>query len=396
MKRKKTAGGRTSRPERRLPAEGDRYLTSWLPPLTHAALHRRAGSAFSLREDELHALGDAVRSLSRGFTGKRSLAGSPYLRDERSLAAYLLYYWPASHRQALTIFRRFPPVTGWQGASVLDLGGGPGPAACAAFDCGARRVTAADAARRALTTAGTLAGARGYPLKTLVWNAEKDGLPVKGRFDVIVFGHVLNELWAGHTEAVERRARLVEEAAGLLGEGGRIVIYEPALLATTRELLRLRDRLCRTGFSIAAPCLRQGPCPCLADNAGAAATCHADDAWSPPSWYVRLAHRARLGRESLRYSFLVLNRPGDQAPAAEENVFRVVSERMLSKSGRLRYMICNERGRFSLSAKPSGEESWLETFMRLRRYDTIKIDGAEERPHGLGLRPESRLYNPGL
>jgi SAM-dependent methyltransferase len=386
MKKNAASGRRPPRPAR---SGGD--LEAWIPHLARAALHRRPGPVLRLSEEETHFLGRAVRDLSRGFTGGRVLAGAPYWHNARSLAAYLLFFWPVSYEQALSIFRNFLPAPGLSGASVLDLGSGPGPMACAAFDCGARRVLALDSGRPALAAAAALARARGFPLETRIWNAEKDGAPPGRGYDLIVLGHLLNELWPGAGDAVERRARRVAELAGLLSERGRIVILEPALLAVTRDLLRVRNLLRARGFSVLAPCLRQGPCPCLESAAGSAATCHADEAWRPPAWYVRLAHRARLGKESLRFSFLVAGRPGETPPPATDDSYRVVSERMLSKSGRLRYMICNERGRFSLSAKPTGHERWLETFLGLRRYDTIRITGTENREHGLGLTPDCVL-----
>ncbi len=366
-------------------------LDAWLPRLGRLALGRVTGKEIRLSEPETHSLGGAVRELSRGFTGERGLAGSPYLRSPAALAAYLLFYWPVSHAQTLAVLRRFLPAGFLSGAAVLDAGSGPGPASAAVLDCGARRVLAADPSRAALDAARSLAQAGGFELETAAWNAEAGGRPPGGPYDLIILSHVLNELWPQAGDRAKRRAGLAVELARCLSDRGRMVVIEPALLSTTRDLLRVRDLLVAGGMAVAAPCLRQGPCPCLFPEAGEGATCHADMDWSPPPWYVRLAHRARIGKESLRFSFLVLAKPGSAVPAAGPDELRVVSERMLSKSGRLRYMVCNEDGRRSLSAKPAGGEPWAKTFMGLRRYDRIRVAGTEQRENGLGLTRESAI-----
>ncbi len=377
------------------PFDLEHDLERWLPALFSRALGRKPGPAPSLAAGELRAAARAVRELSRGFTGGRDLAGAPYFTDRSALAGYLLYYWPVSYVQARLVFRSLLPPGALSGARVLDAGSGPGPMSAAALDEGAGRVTALDARREASLLARALAGdcgygrGRGFEMTAGRWDLTRGGDPPPGRFDVILLGHVLNELWPGDPGAVEKRADRVAALAGRLADGGRIVILEPALFSTTRDLLRLRDLLAARGFPVLAPCLRQGPCPCLRDQAS---TCHADRPWRPPRYLVRLAHAARLGKESLRFSPLVLGKPESRPPrGAGPDVFRVVSERMLSKSGRLRLFICNERGRFTLSAKPRGDEPWLETFLSLRRYDAVRVRGAEERENGLGLVAESGL-----
>ena len=389
----KPSGKHASRPRK----ERDRHRRSdgfeaWVPHLVLQALGRRVGPVFRFTESELYALARSVRTLSRGFTRSRELAGASYFQDPQSLAAYLLFFWPVSYEQARVLFRSFIPAPGLSGASVLDLGGGPGPAACAALDCGAKRMVIADAERPALDMAGDLVRSRGRTVDPWVWDAEKGGRLPGGKYDYIVFSHLLNELWTERKNPAEVRADLVEELSGLLHDGGRIIIIEPALLATSRDLLRVRNLLRARGFPVLSPCLRQDDCPCVMSGSDANATCHADIPWRPPAWYVRLAHRARIGKESLRFSFLILGKRDGSIPAGEDSVFRVVSERMLSKSGRMRYLICNERGRFSLSARPEGKERWTKTFLGLRRYDKIRIASTEQRENGLGLIPESHLH----
>jgi hypothetical protein len=84
------------------------------------------------------------------------------------------------------------------------------------------------------------------------------------------------------------------------------------------------------GWRVLAPCTRGGRCPALPSG-----TCHADVAWDPPPAVRRIGHAARIGRERLAFSYFLLEPPGDAPVAAARPSYRVVSDRFLSKSGRL-------------------------------------------------------------
>jgi hypothetical protein len=173
-----------------------------------------------------------------------------------------------------------------------------------------------------------------------------------GGFDLVVASHLLNELFVSwqvqeraQEQAEERLTRLAELVNrwgnGLLAPRGLIVLIEPALRETSRDLLRVRDRLLAAGkLRVRAPCLYQGPCPALARER---------------DW----CHDAAAGIETRRrvdYSYLVLDRNVDEigepvgdgsvAPGAGALV-RVVSDPLVEK-GKLRLFVCGERGRFPL------------------------------------------------
>jgi hypothetical protein len=190
-----------------------------------------------------------------------------------------------------------------------------------------------------------------------------------GGFDLVVASHLLNELLLDmqvHRQTEERLTRLAELVnrwgSDLLAPGGLIVLVEPALRETSRDLLRVRDRLLAAGrLRVRAPCLYRGPCPALARER---------------DW----CHDAAPGLETRRrvdYSYLVLDRNGDElgepvgdgegrpgpggagpeaswsagadgsvAPEAGALV-RVVSDPLVEK-GKLRLFVCGERGRFPL------------------------------------------------
>ncbi|HEX7714568.1 MAG TPA: small ribosomal subunit Rsm22 family protein [Bacillota bacterium] len=364
-------------------------LQGWIPRLV-AEWRRMAGirgaglPTARLTRNETDQVGTALLRLQRGLTGSRTLIGGGYMNDPGSLGAYLLYYWPVSYLQT-----RYALVeSGMHPRKLLDLGSGPGAATLACIDAGAVTALAADRSRDALGVAGRLARAGGVKIETTSWNGESGAPLPPGSYDCIILGHVLNELWVERSDRIERRLALLERISGHLGPAGRILILEPALLATSRELLHLRDRLMERGFQILAPCLFPGPCPAFA--AGSDSTCHSEWAWELPPLVRDLARAARLDRHSCKTTYLVISR-STPSGAGLAGVFRVVSDPMLNQAGRTRYMICGLEGRFSLSAKPGEAGSAERSFFSLKRGDLIRVAHTETRGSGRGVTPETVL-----
>jgi hypothetical protein len=247
--------------------------------------------------------------------------------------------------------------------------------------------------------ARSIASDRGYTLETRQWDAlTSTGIP-SGPFDLIAMGHTLNELWAGHPDRIALRVSLLVKLCAELAPDGRLLFFEPALMATAQEAIRVRDGLLQGGFSVEMPCIWQGSCPALPD-----ATCHGDFEWNPPRETVRLMHAARIGRETLKMAWFVMRprasggagaapamtaaatAPGAPAgPTPDGGSYRVVSDPLLSKSGRIRYLICGPMGRFALSAPKAMESPDMKPFFRLRRGDVVRFTGARKRETGWGL-----------
>src|SRR5215468_10347760 len=339
----------------------DRALARWMPRLVAVwRRHRKlpAGPP-TLVGRELKEVAQGIRTLSTGLTRDRALVGGRYLDDPRLLGAYLLFYWPVSYAQARAVLGELPR----RPRSVLDLGSGPGPVAFAALDAGASEVTAADRSAAALTLARALAAEAEEPLATRSWNGGA-ALP-EGQFDAITLGHVL-----------------LERAAAQVRPGGSLVVLEPALRDTSRELLQTRDLLVQRGFAVRAPCLWRGACPALVK---ASDWCHAERSWSPPPLLDALAREAGLHKEALKMSYLVLAPRGEawlDPPAGR--LFRIVSEPLEGK-GRQRYMGCGPEGRLGLALQEKHRTAANEVFFSLRRGDLVAVDGTEPRGDGLAL-----------
>jgi SAM-dependent methyltransferase len=339
-----------------------------------------------------------IRELSRGFTGNRLLAGERYLSDSDLLGAYLLHFWPSSYCQAAVCLRMIRRAAGDHPlASALDVGAGPGAVSLALLDAGARNVLACDRSAGALALARRIAEERGYAMSTRTWDAQSGTAAPSGSFEIISLGHVLNELWAGHPDRISLRVSLVRRLGDLLAPGGRILVLEPALMQTAQEAIRVRDELARAGFFVEMPCIWQGDCPALPNG-----TCHGEFPWEPPREMVRLSHMARIGRETLKMAWFVLKRSGEEGRGSAEaaatgggtpdgGTYRVVSEPLLSKSGRIRYLVCGPLGRFPLSAPKAGSSPGLKRFYTLRRGEGITVTGATRRETGWGLDENSHV-----
>ena len=356
--------------------------------------------------------------------------------DPALLDAYLSYYWPVSYAQATRVMN----LCSLRPSRVLDLGAGPGPMAAAAFDRGATELCLVDHSGAALKlaqrlmvdpgryTGGTSApgsGASSVPtprhsvqttnppvIQCIQADLEsRESIPA-GPFDLVMMGHCLNELGADEPDQVarvERRAALATRAASALAPGGSVMIVDPATLVSARDGMALRDHLAGLGWRISGPCTRQGPCPAFA--AGDNQSCHDEAAWAMPESIRRLAEGAGLDRELIKMFWLVLQPPaqgrdGDRVSGAEDRAaagnsdraapdakaHRVVSEPMLNKAGRIRYLLCGQRGRFPFSARKDDPVAAAAGFFSLSRYDLIRVEAPESREGGgWGFGPETRI-----
>ena len=272
--------------------------------------------------------------------------------------------------------------------------------------------------------------------------AQNAGKPKNGaafldgkKFDFIIASHSLNELWKGQKKRGEKIATLLKNLSDCLDDGGLMLLMEPALLATSRALIEARDSLIASGLKVASPCLQSAsPCPAL-ENPNA--TCHAQFDWEMPSIVADLAALAGLNRADVKMTYFVFekavagsfgqvgdfgngenslqdqkgggpdfcldeNLVQDKEAAASTNpglaniCALVVSEPMLNKAGRVRYVLCDGKARFTLSAKNGDPNAAAQGFFDLKRYDKIKVIGAQVRsqkgePLSLGFDENTRL-----
>ena len=330
--------------------------------------------------------------LQRGLTGDRSLIGGTYMENPAMLAAYLDFYWPISRAQAahaIALSSRFYPAA----KKVLDVGSGPGPVAAAFIDAGAEAVFLVDQSRKALDLALRELPRRcrhspPFPHLSIlacgIENPDPAKIPLWGAIDCISFGHSLNELFSGDPARIEKRVALLARYAEGLAAGGRILVIEPALLSTSRDLLSVRNLLVERGWKVRAPCVGRDSLPCPALEAGPQHTCHEEVFWKIPLAVERLADSMKLDKESLKMTWFFLEPPGVPI-ASDTGIYRVVSDPMLNKAGRVRRLICGAAGRFPLSAAGDSKASARVSFDALRRGDFIRVENPEIRGNGWGV-----------
>jgi len=362
-------------------------LNRWISILLTVWRRRRKyknGPSDRLLPNELKEVAAGVKILSSGLTGKRELVGKGYMDDPALLGAYLLFYWPVSYAQARYVLGHLPS----RPRSVLDLGSGPAPMSFASLDHGASEVTAADRSELALKLAAELAGEAGEPLAVRGWDPLRGERIPDGSFDLVIMGHLLNELWVGDTDEAGKICELIERFSGSLRKGGAVTIIEPALLLTSRRLLGIRDILVKRGFPVLAPCLFKEECPALKKEGN---TCHTDRSWEPPKMIREIAKAAGLHKDALKMSFLIIAPKGAKWPELPEGrIFRIVSE-ILESNKRLRLVGCGPEGRIGISIQEKDITEENRLFLRLQRGDVIKITGAEERESGIALTEKSGI-----
>jgi ribosomal protein RSM22 (predicted rRNA methylase) len=194
-------------------------------------------------------------------------------------------------------------------------------------------------------------------------------------FQLVLFGFVLNELFTELPleQRIDRRVALVQQAYELLAPEGALVILEPALKETSRELMMLRDRFASSSAPyIIAPCLHAQACPMLANERD---WCHQELAYALPPALADVARAAALRFEGLRYSSLVLaTRPRPDGAG----LYRVVSDRLESK-GKLELFGCGD-GQYTrftqLNRKASPSNA---AFTEAQRGHILALDGTVRR-----------------
>lgn len=313
--------------------------------------------------------GGRAGAVHRGLVGDRALVGTRYLADPELRRQYEAEIAPRT-RAALTRILGENVGRLGQVRRVLDLGAGTGAAGATIR----ARLQATSTAEIEVVSVDRVAAVPGAVVADLRQPRRPPG--VEGRFDLVVAAHLLNELGL---PLVERGAVVHAWARELLAEGGHLLLLEPALQATSRELLQLRDRLVPAGFFVVAPCLFQGPCPALERERD---WCHAAAPWLPED------AGGRTGRSRVDYSYLLLARAGEAA--TDRRLFRVVSD-PLPEKGRLRLFGCGPAGRHPLVRLDRERSQENQDFERAERGDVVVAGPTEKAGDGLRVTQVTRV-----
>jgi ribosomal protein RSM22 (predicted rRNA methylase) len=199
------------------------------------------------------------------------------------------------------------------------------------------------------------------------------------RHDLIILMNVLNE--------VDAPASLLASLVDRLAPHGSVLIIEPALRTVSRGLLALRAEAVERGWTVYAPCFRQGDCPALEHEND---WCHDELPWQRPRWYEALDDALGNVKHSLKYSSLLLNRHGATLAdvLGQASPSRVVSEAMHEK-GRMRLFLCGADGRVPCLRNTRDRSDANRGIDAVARYDIVEIQGEQRRAHDVLIAAET-------
>ena len=242
----------------------------------------------------------AAQALSRRYRGEREDLPRRFARGEEQTLAYLAQIFPATYAQlygAMAATQAQAP--GWSPQTLLDLGSGPGTALWAAVEHwpALTHFEAWERETAFIQLGKKLASASAHAeVQNCVWQKIdfRQQLPPENRvFDLVVIGHVLNELRAGAQQRLVRYAW--EHCAGVL------LLVEPGTSAAFPAIKTAREQLLQSGARTLAPCPHEQPCPLIDD------WCHFPQRLQRPP-FQRRAKGAISQWEDCKFSYAALAR----------------------------------------------------------------------------------------
>lgn len=331
--------------------------------------HKLAGPADMLQTREFRSVVSAVQQLQQGLETGDQLRGQDYLAEPDLLGAYLLYYWVLHYQQGLSLINEVP----FTPRRVLDLASGPGAFAFAAIRQGASEVVALDCNATALKFAGEVAGRSGYPLTVRQHNILRFPLPVEGKFDLIIIGHCLEELFPNTQKGWERAQRdWIQRLFPLLSPQGMLLFVESSLPHANHRLLSLRDRLVEENIPVQAPCVWRGECPALQTNN----LCYAQREFEKPYLIKEIQRAAQINLNSLKMSYLIMRNPEAGWPVLPERpLYRIISPPVETHMGK-RFHLCGTDGKRDLGSHLKELPTEAKAFAYLKRGELISIEDA--------------------
>ncbi|MEO8285123.1 MAG: small ribosomal subunit Rsm22 family protein [Chloroflexota bacterium] len=294
--------------------------------------HLEAAIAVALRAMPSSQWIRAAQQLSERYRADRTDAGAVLATGPKEALGYAALVMPAAYAQlagaiAATVARTPPD---FQPATLLDLGSGPGTALWAAVEqWSTLRSLHAWEREPAFINLGRQLAAAGDndALKQAEWRQITLSGPLPrqtGQYDVVIIGHVLNELDDAARRVVVESAW--EHCAGLL------LIVEPGTSAAFPIVRAAREHLLALGAHTLAPCVHDLPCPLQND------WCHFPQRLNRPD-FQRRAKEASAGWEEAKFSYAAMAR----FPAVMPAWGRLIHQPQVNKAG-VELIVSSQRG----------------------------------------------------
>ena len=246
----------------------------------------------------------AARAISERYRASRTGSEPSLVQGTHEAIGYAALILPAAYAQLsgamMAVQARAPQ---WQPSSMLDIGSGPGTALWAALElwpslqslsAWERETAFIDLGRRLASTSGKQALSAAQWKRLVLGRDLSSKLPANlPKYDLVVFGHVLNELPEGV------RQEVVEAAWQLCS--GILLIVEPGTSSAFPVVKTMREHLCTLGAFTLAPCVHDHPCPLVND------WCHFPQKLKRPR-FQRQAKEAAAGWEESKFSYAAMAR----------------------------------------------------------------------------------------
>jgi ribosomal protein RSM22 (predicted rRNA methylase) len=248
----------------------------------------------------------AARQLSKRYRAERGHTRKPLARGDVVALGYAGMILPAAYAQLSgAIQATAERVPSWQPTSMLDIGSGPGTALWAAVEQwpSLQSLTVWEREPAFIALGKRLAAHSGSPaIAGARWEQVALGgtLPrSQDQYDLVVLGHVLNEL----DESLQREVIQLawERCTGVL------LIVEPGTSAAFPAVRAAREQLLALGAKTLAPCAHNGPCPLVGD------WCHFPQKLHRPA-FQRRAKQGTAGWEESKFSFVAMARFAPESP----------------------------------------------------------------------------------
>lgn len=348
-------------------------------------LHKEAGPADVLQTREFRGVVEAVKKLRQGLEISDSLVGEDYFSNPTLLGGYLLYQWVVHYLEAFSVLGELPIVP----RRVLDICSGPAPLAFAAMRHGASDVYAIDRNKQALELGGQICGRYGMPLSVRQWDGPYQPLPIEGKFELIMLGHCLEELFPSSKKDSEiGQMQFINRLLKLLTPTGFLLILDNSQLEWNQRILKIRDQLVKSGVPVQAPCVWKGECPALQVKNS---PCYAQREFEKPFLVKEIQRAAEINLSSLKMTYIIFKSPESKWPELPEKpLYRVVSPPIDSYQGK-RFYLCGTDGKKLLGTHLKEYPKESRAFEYLKRGELISIEDGLDQPKSFDIIKGTKL-----
>ncbi len=381
----------------------ENILKGYLKQTFYADSKRAVFSAREFGPQDLKYFSEGAKTLSDLFTSERSTLAANYLNDKKLRAGYLLYFLPLNFCKVQSVLKKLPLAFFHQSKiRILDMGCGPGTFTLALMDavfslhakdpkaCHHIEILSLDQNYHALKDAQALHEemlkhyrkknpnvkmtfiSRTFDLR----RGKPDTLLKNDQYDLIVAANFFNE-WV--SAKAEEKGKFLEKIYDRhLSKEGYLILMEPALQRSTRELMLLRDQIIsKKSLKVFAPCLHQNSCPML--QASGRDWCHFYISWKEPDFMLKLDKLTKNKNDFLKCSYMIFTSKDrselTQIPTKHDphRIYRAISNLMKTR-GKAELVICGPAGRWHLTRLDKEKSESNRALDQIQRGDFLWVE----------------------